>query len=190
MKRIRASFFPPVALDPEAETPLYRQLYDSLRDGILNGRLRPGQRVPSTRALAAELGISRIPVLGAFDQLLAEGYLQTFTGSGTVVARSIPEDSIQFRKGGPPQVARPRGSRRISRSGKKLLATPPQPWFTHRGAFRVSLPALDDFPVDIWAKLLARHSRRPLKKEMAYSNPLGYLPLRQAIAEFAKLREE
>ena len=184
MKRVRASFFPPVALDPDAETPLYRQLYDSFRNGILNGQLRPGQRVPSTRALAAELGISRIPVLGAFDQLLAEGYLQTFTGSGTVVARSIPEDSIQFRKDGPAQLARPRGPRRISRSGRKLVATPAQPWFTHLGAFRVSLPALDDYPVDVWGKLLARHSRRPLKKEMAYSSPLGYFPLRQAIAEY------
>jgi GntR family transcriptional regulator/MocR family aminotransferase len=184
MKRIRASFFPPVALDAKSSVPLYRQLYDSFRDGILNGQLRPGQRVPSTRALAAELGISRIPVLGAFDQLLAEGYLQTFTGSGTVVARSIPEETMRFRKSGPPEAVRPHGPRRISRSGKKLLASPPQPWFTHHGAFRVSLPALDDFPVGIWSKLLARHSRHPLKRDMAYADPMGYFPLRKAIAEY------
>jgi GntR family transcriptional regulator/MocR family aminotransferase len=184
MKRIRASFFPPVALDSASETPLYRQLYDCFRNAILDGQLRPGQRVPSTRALAAELGISRIPVLGAFEQLQAEGYLETLKGSGTVVARSIPEETDRLRTPGNHGSPQPHGVRRISRSGKKLLAARPQPWFQHLGAFRVSLPALDRFPSEIWSRLLARHSRNPATEAMAYSDAMGYMPLRNAVAEY------
>ncbi len=70
MKRISASFLPPIALDSRTKTPMYRQLYDWFRRAILDGQMRPGQRVPSTRGLAAELKISRIPVLSAYEQLL------------------------------------------------------------------------------------------------------------------------
>ena len=91
MKRVPATFFPPIALDYRAKTPMYRQLYDWFRTAIINGQMRPGQRVPSTRGLATELKISRIPVLNAYEQLLAEGYFETFAGAGTCVAGSIPD---------------------------------------------------------------------------------------------------
>src|SRR4030081_2400099 len=94
MKRISTSFLPPIALDYRAKTPMYRQLYDWFRRAITHGQMRPGQRVPSTRGLAAELNISRIPVLNAYEQLLAEGYFETFVGAGTCVARSIPDDAL------------------------------------------------------------------------------------------------
>src|SRR5690349_3474326 len=90
MQRIAASLMPPVPMDAGSGVPFYRQLTDWFRQAILDGRLRPGQRVPSTRALAKELKISRIPVLGAYEQLHAEGYLESFTGAGTCVAASIP----------------------------------------------------------------------------------------------------
>src|SRR6204780_6014403 len=90
MKTVAASFVPPIALDLRAKAPLYQQLYDWFRGAIIAGQMRPGQRVPATRILAAELKISRIPVLNAYDQLLAEGYFETFVGAGTCVARSIP----------------------------------------------------------------------------------------------------
>ena len=67
---------PPVSIDRKSATPLYRQVYDGYRDAIVLRRLRAGERVPSTRDLARELGISRIPVLTAFEQLLAEGYFE------------------------------------------------------------------------------------------------------------------
>lgn len=73
---------------------MYRQLYDWFRAAIIGGQLRPGQRAPSTRGLAAELKISRIPVLSAYEQLLAEGYFETFVGVGTCVARSVPDDTL------------------------------------------------------------------------------------------------
>ena len=74
---------------------MYRQLYEWFRQAILAGQLRPGQRVPSTRSLAAELRVSRIPVSGAYEQLHAEGYFETFVGAGTWVARSIPDDALR-----------------------------------------------------------------------------------------------
>ena len=86
LKRPSPSYLPPIALQGRGEIPIYRQLYDWFRQAITAGQLRPGQRLPSTRDLAAELKISRMPVLGAFEQLFAEGYLETFVGAGTCVA--------------------------------------------------------------------------------------------------------
>ncbi|HLM55823.1 MAG TPA: winged helix-turn-helix domain-containing protein, partial [Pyrinomonadaceae bacterium] len=85
------------ALDPRSGLPLYRQLYESLRAGILDGRLRPGARLPSTRELASTLSVSRNTVMNAFEQLLAEGYLEGHVGSGTFVTRSLPEDTLHAR---------------------------------------------------------------------------------------------
>ena len=90
MKRIPATFFPPIALDYRTKTPMYRQLYDWFRTAIIDGQMRPGQRVPSTRGLATELKISRIPILNAYEQLLAEGYFETFVERARVWLRSIP----------------------------------------------------------------------------------------------------
>ena len=187
MKRIAASFFPPIALDSRSEAPMYRQLYDWFRTAIIGGQLRPGQRVPSTRSLAVELNISRIPVFNAYEQLLAEGYFETFCGAGTCVASSIPDDTLRLpvgpaRKGTPSRIEKS-GSRQISERAA-ALAAPPQPWLNNLGAFRVSLPALDHFPIRVWAKLIARHSRRPPKGIMAYGDALGYLPFREMIAEY------
>jgi GntR family transcriptional regulator/MocR family aminotransferase len=188
MKRAPASYLPPITLQDREEVPIYRQLYDWFRQAITDGQWRPGQRVPSTRNLAAELKISRMPVLGAFEQLLAEGYLETFVGAGTCVARSIPDDTlsppaVKAWKGHPEKVEK-RGPRRMSRRGAALTHLPAQSWLDNLGAFRVSLPALDHFPIGVWSKLVARHSRRPPTGIMAYGNAMGYLPFREAIAEY------
>jgi DNA-binding transcriptional regulator YhcF (GntR family) len=90
-----ASFLPPIVLGLNGELPIYRQLYEWFRGAITGGQLKPGQRVPSTRNLAVELKVSRIPVSSAYEQLRAEGYLETFVGAGTCVARSIPTDALQ-----------------------------------------------------------------------------------------------
>jgi GntR family transcriptional regulator / MocR family aminotransferase len=96
MRRTSTSYLPAIALEDRQEIPIYRQLYEWFRRAISDGRLRPGQRVPSTRNLAAELQISRMPILGAFEQLRAEGYLETFVGAGTRVAPSIPDDTLRL----------------------------------------------------------------------------------------------
>ena len=188
MKRISSSFLPPIAIDHRTKTPMYRQLYDWFRKAIIDGRLRPGQRVPSTRGLALELKISRIPVVNAYEQLLAEGYFETFVGAGTCVARSIPDDGPS-----PPGlkarrdiqvIAEKVGTRRMSRCGLALTRIPAQSWLHNLGAFRVSLPALDQFPIGAWSKLVARHSRKAPRSSMAYGGAMGYLPFREVIAEY------
>jgi len=76
---------------PTLNSPLYGQLYTHLRTAILTGRLKQGMKLPSTRALAGELNVSRNTVLNAYQQLLAEGYLKSVEGSGTFVARVLPD---------------------------------------------------------------------------------------------------
>ncbi len=187
MKRLSASFLPPVALNATGGAPMYQQLSEWFRRAIIDGQLRPGQRVPSTRALASELQVSRIPVLSAYEQLLAEGYLETFTGAGTCVARSIPEDASK-PAGSKPQKAtsqRPQkgATRSVSRRAIQMRA-PEQTWLSNMGAFRVGLPALDHFPSEAWSRLVNRHSRHMPLEAMAYGDPMGLLPFREAIAEY------
>ncbi|HJQ21072.1 MAG TPA: PLP-dependent aminotransferase family protein [Gemmatimonadaceae bacterium] len=156
-------------IDRRLEVPLHRQVYDALRRAILTGMLRPGQRVPSTRSLATQLGMSRLPVLTAYEQLLHEGYLEGRTGSGTYVCAAPPDRMLRARQ---LQNGTPR-TKRVS------------PGRTEGGIrpFRMSLPALDEFPVTLWARLIARHARRLAPTHMAYGDPAGVGVLREAIAE-------
>ncbi len=183
MRRAATSFLLPVALDPRSATPMYHQLSEWFRHAIAAGQLTPGQRVPSTRNLAIELKVSRIPVLNAYEQLHAEGYLETFTGAGTCVARSIPGTlpARPSRREAPrPARSRPR---RLSRRAS-AVPVPVRPWLKNLGAFRVGLPALDQFPAGVWSKLVNRHARKPPVAELAYGDPMGQLPFREAIAEY------
>src|SRR5580698_8955806 len=189
MKRVPATFLPPITVDSRAKSPMHRQLYEWFRRAIVTGQMRPGQRVLSTRSLAAELKISRIPVLNAYEQLLAEGYFETFVGAGTCVAGSIPDDMARptlgkGQKTFPKETTRKVGLRRISRRAVALTHLPTQSWLNIVGAFRVSLPALDHFPLGVWSKLVARHSRKPAQGIMGYGDAMGYLPLREAIGEY------
>jgi GntR family transcriptional regulator/MocR family aminotransferase len=86
MKRVASGILPFIAVDRRAPKALHRQIYDAYRGAIIDGRLRPRQRIPSSRGLASELGVSRFPVLNAYAQLLAEGYLESRVGAGTVVS--------------------------------------------------------------------------------------------------------
>jgi GntR family transcriptional regulator/MocR family aminotransferase len=174
-----------LGLDRGASMPLYRQLYEGLREAILAGRLRPGARLPSTRTLAGDLGASRNTVLAAFGQLLAEGYLEGRVGAGTTVAHTLPETLLRAR----PEAAetgRPGPRPRLSRRGALLLSTRPA---LARGAitarpFRPGLPGLDAFPFDLWTRLVARRWRRVPRQLLDYGDPAGYAPLREAIAAY------
>lgn len=157
-------------LDREGAAPLYLQIYAGLRTAILEGVLAPGQRVPSTRTLAAELAVSRQPVLAAYEQLLHEGYLEGRHGSGTYVGRALPGDWPEPRA----------GALRPAQARKDPL--PDRAW-RGLGPFRTSQPALDRFPRTLWARLVARHARRLGPADMAYGDPAGIADLRAAIAE-------
>jgi GntR family transcriptional regulator / MocR family aminotransferase len=97
-----------ISLDPADAAPLHRQLYFGLRAAILESRLPPGARLPSTRSLAGDLGVSRNTVLAAFEQLLAEGYIQGRVGAGSFVSCQLPEEALHARKVESGAAARPR----------------------------------------------------------------------------------
>ena len=163
---------------------MYRQLYDRLQSAILEGRLRAGAKLPSTRILARELAIARNTVMGAYEQLLAEGYLEGKTGSGTYVARTLPDAVLNVaavRTAAPGK----RNRAQLSRRGQALATNrlgfrysdPPRP-------FRPGTPAIDHFPFDLWSRLLAKYWRREPAGLLPYTDPAGYKPLRQAIANY------
>lgn len=180
---------PIIAVDRASATPLYRQLYEGYREAILDGRLRAGQRLPSTRSLAREIQISRIPVLNAFEQLLAEGYLESRVGAGTFVASGLPDElTTPARPTSARKVAHPgpRSPRVFSRGPVSLLQPEPEPWLKGWGAFRVSQCAIDHFPLQAWSSLVARHSRDSPAKLMYYGDPMGYRPFREALADYLR----
>src|ERR1700761_3755670 len=104
MAKVSEAIPPVIAVDRKAANPLHKQIYDGFRAAIVRGNLRPGQRVPSSRSLGVELKISRLPVLNAYGQLLAEGYFESRTGAGTFVSESLPE-SLTICKQKTPQAA-------------------------------------------------------------------------------------
>jgi GntR family transcriptional regulator/MocR family aminotransferase len=173
-----------VTLDPSSRVPLYRQLCDQIRRDILAGQLRAGARLPSTRTLAGDLGISRTTVLTAFDQLVAEGCVHGRTGSGTRVTATL-QDS-----GGRAPVRMPAGRpavqiRRLSSRARSLertaLALPDS------GALlRPGNPDLRAFPRELWSRLAARHWRQAPEELLGYGDPKGYLPLREAAADYVR----
>jgi GntR family transcriptional regulator/MocR family aminotransferase len=173
-----------LSLDASASESLYRQLYEQLRAAILERRLQPGAKLPSTRNLADELDVARNTVMGAYEQLLAEGYLEGETGSGTYVARDLP-DKILLAPAVSRQTGKPRSAARLSRRGRVLSNNllgvrpddPPHP-------FRPGIPAVDQFPFGVWNRLMMKHWRRQPVDLMPYSSPGGYPPLRDAIAQY------
>jgi GntR family transcriptional regulator/MocR family aminotransferase len=185
MKQQSAGFFPSITFDREESRPMYHRLYDWFRSAILTGQLRPGQKIPSTRYLAFELKVSRITVLCAFQQLAARGYIESSTGSGTYVTKSIPEQAARLGLSRQPRLidrSQCAGSRKISQLSAKLVPFPTLPFALN--AFRVGLPALDHFPVSTWSRLVARHWRQPKKEMLMYGDRMGFGPCREAIAEY------
>lgn len=185
-KASRAGFAPLIPLDRRGAKPLYRQIYDWFQQAIVSGELPPGRRMPSTRSLASALGISRISVLNAFEQLHAEGYLQGRVGSGTYVADTIPEHFPHAPAGSPGPAKRHNTSRRVSHTVEALLALPRPQFLQTAAPFRTSQAALDQFPVETWSRLVARHARKASIAMMSYGDPMGYPPLREAIAEYLR----
>src|ERR1700739_2438962 len=104
MKQDSAGFFPSIIFENGESSPIYRRLYDWIRSAILTGQLHPGQKIPSTRYLASELKVSRITVLYAFQQLTAEGYIESSTGSGTYVTKSLPKKVDRLGINKPPRL--------------------------------------------------------------------------------------
>ena len=169
--------------------PLNHRLYRGLRQGILEGRLPPGTRLPSTRDLAGDLGLSRNVVLMAFDKLLDEGYVEARVGSGTYVSQSLPDAAIAPWSPRP-AVRVPSQPPRLSAHARRVMALAPLPApgapikTGLRYDFRYGIPAIADFPHDIWSRALARRARAVSIRTLRYGRALGFGPLREAIAHY------
>ena len=186
MKRVASGILPVIAIDRKAPTALHRQIYDAYRTAIVEGGLRPGQRIPSTRVLATEIGVSRFPVLNAYSQLLAEGYLEGRVGAGTVVSSSLPE---QFISSEPARARFPvtrSGSRPVACRCSILSRIESSPWLQGWGAFGVGQVAFDQFPLHIWSILVARRCRNMEAKSFHYGDQKGSKALRETIATYLR----
>ena len=200
----------------EQEMPAYRWIYVALRTEILEGRLRPGSRLPSSRDLAFQYRLSRGTIVTAFEQLKSEGYIEGTIGSGSYVSKVLPEQFLQVatarvttpsasssltgsRHSGTEAEARQRsttglsalgnGARRAKRNyseyARRLQLFPPLD-LRHSRAFRAYVPALDLFPTTLWARLAARRLRTATATMLLGCDPLGYRPLREAIADYLR----
>lgn len=155
-------------LDERLSEPLYRQLYARLRDAVLNRHLAPGTRLPSSRALASELGLARGTVALAYELLAAEGFVVVQGAAGTRVNTELPQRAAPAAPPKPSNAALPK---------LHLREGMPVP-------LRMGLPALDLFPRKLWSRLAASHARQLPMQSLDYGSPQGLPALRRAIASY------
>jgi GntR family transcriptional regulator / MocR family aminotransferase len=172
-------------LDRGAKEALSRQIYTVLRTLILDGEVAAGLKMPATRALAHDLGLSRNTVMHAYEQLLAEGYVVSASGSGTFVSDTAPRERGADRRASHPDdpawhqaALSTRGARllRLASASDRQL-----------GAFVAGVPDVTLFPHAIWNKLQSRRWREPAPELLTYAHGAGYMPLRRVLAEHLRL---
>ncbi len=175
-----------VTLDAAARgrgKPYHRQIYEQLRQAVLDGRLQAGDRLPATRDLAARLSVARNTVARAYEDLVAEGYLRGKTGSGTYVAEGLAAEPRRAGQTG--EQARPAAiGRTLAGWGQRALA---ESWEASPAGrlpydFRPGTPEWDAFPHALWLRLLGRAVRRGAEELTRYGEPAGHFPLREAVA--------
>lgn len=173
-----------LAVDRHATMPIYRQLEEALRRAILSRKLRSGVRLPATRQLADDLGVSRLTIKNVYEQLIAEGYLSAVRGAGTYVAEISPLDlspdtAKQTPPSSPPDRVASDRSIGIARTKAitRLQGTLP---------FRPGVPALDLFPRRIWAAITSRAIRTCGSCDLGYGPPGGLPVLKEAIADMVR----
>src|SRR6195256_4181623 len=169
MSVAKASKIPP--LDPTAAVPFYRQIYDRFRSAVASGLLKPGDRIPSARALTKELGLARGTIEAAYSLLAAEGYIQARGQAGTIVTPGL-------RLRAPVSSPMPRTDSGIAAAGFRPDSILP---------FQMGLPALDMFPRKIWARLGARCVRAMQPSDMVHPSVYGLPPLRAEIAAYLRV---
>ncbi|EOY4000805.1 PLP-dependent aminotransferase family protein [Klebsiella pneumoniae] len=174
-----------VRLQEERDPLLHKRLYNALRRAILDGSLAPQSRLPPSRDLAGELGVSRNTILTTYEQLLAEGYVVSRRGSGTFVAQTAPESSLTA-KGQQENSSIAAPTAHLSRRGQHLLgqvSASPRQW----GAFIPGVPDVNAFPHPLFSKIQARISRRPKPERLSYSCNGGTPELQQALVDYLRV---
>ena len=174
-----------IHLDKNSQTPLYQQVTAQIRIAILQGRLKPNQKLPSSRNLAYSLTISRSTVTLSYEQLESEGYLITRRGSGTYICSQIPDDWLKSEPVDP--VTNEKGQKYpLSEFGRNLLSIGQlelsEPDYDI--SFRYGNPASEYFPLKQWRKFLTRYSDNCPELLNYASDAAGYFPLRQEIANY------
>ena len=168
----------------KANGPLYRRVYHALKSMIRDGRLSPAARLPSTRELAVDLRVSRNTVVLAYEQLLAEGYVVSRNRATASVASALPVSAMPASPRPKPAASPPISA--YARRLTELLGAPPARLSGLRYDFRYGEPSVDEFPREIWRRLLAARARRTARDALGYADPAGYEPLRAALAEYLK----
>ncbi len=183
LRRVHGDRILALPIDPAADRPIYQQIFHGVREAIVTGVLEPGARLPSTRALATDLGVSRNTIVTAYERLRTEGYVVGRGGSDTRVALAIPDHLLPAAAPAVPRPA-PAGTAAASRTAHALeramvprLESPPR-------AFRAGVPAVDLFPYALWGRLLSRQWARITTRDLGYAGPQGHPLLREAIASY------
>ncbi len=183
--------FPFVSLSDRAvsRVPMHRQIYEKMRQAILSGEIPAKSRIPSSRSLAAQLGVSRMTIVNAYDQLFAEGYLEGKIGAGTFVAGELPEELLQTPKMRAVKTAAFSRELNLSRQGRQMERNLGDVLREHTAnkfvPFQNGLTAIDFFPFDTWSRIAVRRNRRA-PPTLAGSDLAGFYPLRQAITAHLK----
>lgn len=179
---------PFIMLEESSGLPLYRQIYDTIRRSILSGRFYSTMPLPASRVLAKQLRVSRMTVINAYDQLLAEGYIESRRGAGTFVAAHLPEEFLQASSADRQENQAESFPRRLKFSAYgKHLAQNSRTVLQHHGAtsfvpFQQGVPAVDKFPFDVWARIAQKWQKNPPARMLGYNHSNGFAPLREAIA--------
>jgi len=185
MSRIsRQISLPFIRIDRRDARPVYEQLYEGMREAILNGRLQPNDRLPATRLIAEELGVSRNIVVIAFEQLLMEGFIRSKAGAGSFV------EAMDAIPPAPRAGRRPLPGRRVEGEFVRRLNEVVLQRNIDReetAPFQTSQPAFDAFPFAVWSKLAARVYRYLDFQHLGYEDAAGALPLREAIADHLRV---
>lgn len=176
----------------DADGALYDRIYRALRGQILRGRISAGARVPATRDLAIELGVSRNVAIMAYRQLLDEGYLTARKGAGTFVARELPRHltTVQARhRPAATSTSAPIHLSAYARRVREASGGVQFTWAPRRDAlpydFRYGPPSFTDFPHATWCRIVARCARRTSVRDLDYGPPEGLPALRETIADYA-----
>lgn len=173
-------------IDRRSTVPLARQVYEIIRKIILSGALRVGAKLPASRALAKELGLSRNTIIFAFEHLISEGYVVSKTGSGTFVSDTVPDLPASASVLLEPSLTDTPAHVTLSRRGADVVRAA-QASSTQWGAFVAGVPDVSLFPHDIWVRLLKRRWKKPDPNLLTYAHGAGYYPLRRALSEHLQI---
>jgi len=174
-----------ISINKNQGATIHNQLYEQLKNGIYDGMLRSGERMPSSREMSMQFKISRNAVLQVFEQLAMEGFFEAKTGSGTFISKNVDKLSRSKSKAVYPTqksehyIARPHGLNDAFKGHVSALE-PMHP-------FQPSIPLVSEFPFPAWASISAGVHKKMDKLHLGYDDAQGYWPLRKALCDHLRI---